>query len=701
MNYVGDYNPGQIVYIYFNTFDSNDPSASVTITNFVDTDVHIHKDDGLTQRNNTAGVAIDVDVDAITGTHFISIDTSDNTVDDFFVAGHDYFVRIEGTTVDAATVNAVVGSFSLANRAVAGWMASSDIATLASQTSFTLGQGSADDDAYNNCTIVISDQATTIQKCVGRISDYTGSTKTVTLAADPGIFTMAAGDNVQIFASSALANVDSWLGTLATSGTGGPDVNVNAISDDATAAATLELFVEALDQADGQIDAGTFNAGAIDAAAIATDAIGAAEIAADAIGASEIATDAIGAAEIAANAIGASELATDAIGDAQIATGAIASTAFAAGAIDAAAIATDAIGAAEIAADAIGASEIATDAIGAAELAADAVDEIWDEAISGHTTLGTVGQVINALAARTGEVNDAAAAAGDFDVDGFTEATDDHFNGMVMIMTSGANLGQARIISDYVGTGQNCVFDRAWTAAPADNDDFVILGPLTGVLTELLSVQADGMVSADVREWLGTAVTLSGNSFPDVNVNEISDDTTAAATLELFVEVLDQADGQIDAGTFDAGAIDAAAIATDAIGAAEIATDAIGAAEIATDAIGASELATDAIGSAELAATAVEEITRAVNPQINTAFSNITFEMYDDTNHNPSTGLTVTGEVSLDAGAYAGVSGTIAEISDGTYQFDAASGDMNGALVVFRFSSANTDDTFVHVKTAA
>ncbi len=223
MNYVGDYNPGQIVYIYFNTFDSNDPSASVTMTDFADTDVHIHKDDDLSQRNNAAGVAIDIDVDGIAGSHFISIDTSDNTVDDFFVAGHDYFVRIEGTTVDAATINAVVGSFSLGNRAVAGWLNGSAIATLASQTSFTLSQGSADDDAYNNCTVVITDQATTVQKCVGRISDYAGGTLTVTLAADPGIFTMAAGDNVQIFASSALANVDSLNGAM-TEATGVPSV---------------------------------------------------------------------------------------------------------------------------------------------------------------------------------------------------------------------------------------------------------------------------------------------------------------------------------------------------------------------------------------------------------------------------------------------------------------------------------------------
>jgi len=214
MNYVGDYPAGATVIIYFNTFDSNDPSASVTMTNFANTDVHIHKGSSLTQRNNAAGVTVDVDVDAIAGSHFIEIDTSDNTVADFFTAGADYNVRIEGTTVDGATVNAVVGSFSLDNRAYAGRMHATSIATLASQTSFTLTTGSADNDAYNNCIATVTDIATGIQKAVGLISDYAGGTLTVTLAADPGIFTMAAGDNISICAASSLANVRSWNSAL-------------------------------------------------------------------------------------------------------------------------------------------------------------------------------------------------------------------------------------------------------------------------------------------------------------------------------------------------------------------------------------------------------------------------------------------------------------------------------------------------------
>lgn len=75
------------------------------------------------------------------------------------------------------------------------------IATLASQTSFTLTNGSADDNAYNGHIVVVRDATTWQQVAVGIVSDYTGASKTVTLAADPGIFTMAAGDDVTILAN--------------------------------------------------------------------------------------------------------------------------------------------------------------------------------------------------------------------------------------------------------------------------------------------------------------------------------------------------------------------------------------------------------------------------------------------------------------------------------------------------------------------
>lgn len=84
-------------------------------------------------------------------------------------------------------------------------LVSTTIATLSTQTNFTISSGSTDDDAYNNAVIVVTDQSTATQKAVGTIQNYTGSTKTVELSADPGIFTMAVGDSVDILVATGSA----------------------------------------------------------------------------------------------------------------------------------------------------------------------------------------------------------------------------------------------------------------------------------------------------------------------------------------------------------------------------------------------------------------------------------------------------------------------------------------------------------------
>lgn len=64
----------------------------------------------------------------------------------------------------------------------------------------------------------------------------------------------------------------------------------------------------------------------------------------------------------------------------------------------------------------------------------------------------------------------------EFQADDITEATADHFNGRIVIFTSGALAGQATDITDYVavgGIGQFTV--TAMTEAPANNDTFVIV----------------------------------------------------------------------------------------------------------------------------------------------------------------------------------------------------------------------------------
>ncbi len=109
VQYFGDFAEDDSVLIPFNTFDSNDPSASVTITNLADADIMVHKDGGLTQIV-TDGATVVINFDGITGNHMVTIDTSAHA--DYSV-GSEYAVRIEGTTVDGATISAWIGAFSI------------------------------------------------------------------------------------------------------------------------------------------------------------------------------------------------------------------------------------------------------------------------------------------------------------------------------------------------------------------------------------------------------------------------------------------------------------------------------------------------------------------------------------------------------------------------------------------------------------
>lgn len=113
VSFFGDYDTTETIHIPFNTFDSNDPSASVTITDLVAGDIEIHKDGAVAQRTSDAGVTVSIDFDGITGNHMIHIDLSDNTDAGFYAAGSRYQVRIEGVTVDVGTLNSWVGAFSI------------------------------------------------------------------------------------------------------------------------------------------------------------------------------------------------------------------------------------------------------------------------------------------------------------------------------------------------------------------------------------------------------------------------------------------------------------------------------------------------------------------------------------------------------------------------------------------------------------
>ena len=81
------------------------------------------------------------------------------------------------------------------------------------------------------------------------------------------------------------------------------------------------------------------------------------------------------------------------------------------------------------------------------------------------------------------------------------------------------------------------------------------------------------------------------------------------------------------------------------------------------------------------------------------ALTKFQFLMTDSTNHNPATGLTVTGTVSKDGGSFATITDTVTEVANGTYEVDLSSTEMNANNVTLRFTATAADDLVVTLRT--
>lgn len=235
---LGIVRPGATLRIPFSSFDKDDGSA-ITMTNFAAADILVYKDGSTTERASTAGFTATTDFDSKTGKHLAIIDLADNTTSGFFAAGSEYLVALDAVTVDGVTVGAWIARFRIGQRAA---VLDTTIASLSSQTSFTLASGPAEDDALNGQWAIVHDVASAVQFAWVQVLDYVGSTKTVTLVAAP-TFTIASPDNFSLMGPMPLqpatlgrtlavgtagqgdSNVTQFGGTNATTSGGRPEVN--------------------------------------------------------------------------------------------------------------------------------------------------------------------------------------------------------------------------------------------------------------------------------------------------------------------------------------------------------------------------------------------------------------------------------------------------------------------------------------------
>lgn len=198
MIYLSRQRPGSTLYIPFESFASS-TGAPITISGFAVGDIKVWKDGSTTERASTSGYTLldtdGIDFDGITGLHGFSIDLSDNSTANFWQCGARYIVGVSTITVDGQTMSFYAALFRIGYEAS---MLDTFIATLSSQTSFTLNTGPVEDNALTGCLVVLHNVASAVQQSTALISAYTGATKTVTLAAAP-TFTIAAQDNISVF----------------------------------------------------------------------------------------------------------------------------------------------------------------------------------------------------------------------------------------------------------------------------------------------------------------------------------------------------------------------------------------------------------------------------------------------------------------------------------------------------------------------
>src|SRR3990167_4454755 len=268
------------------------------------------------------------------------------------------------------------------------------IATLATQTSFTLTAGSADNDAYNGCIILIQDAATAAQKAVAVIGDYTGSTKTVTLLNDPAVFTMATTDIVTIIADRALkATVDNRTLHVSAGGESGVDwANIGSPTTAQNLSGTNIDPDQVVASVSGAGGRGTGAGGSVTGAVgSVTGAVGSVT---GAVG--SVAAGGITAASIATNAIDADALAADAVTEIQ--AGLATPTNITAGTITTVTNLTNAPTNGDLTAT------MKTSITTAVPTAAVNAAAVWDLDATAHQTTGTFGQAIGDPVADTNTI---------------------------------------------------------------------------------------------------------------------------------------------------------------------------------------------------------------------------------------------------------------------------------------------------------
>jgi hypothetical protein len=454
-------------------------------------------------------------------------------------------------------------------------MIDTTIATLSSQTSFTLTAGSTDDDAYNGCTIVIEDVSTSTQKAVGIVDDYTGSTKTITLLEDPGVFTIATTDKVYILAEKSIkpttaanyhvditsggavgidwANIENPATAVDLAGTDIQLVDTCTTNTDMrgtdnallAASAPTNFSDLAITVTTGQVTVGTNNdktGYSISGSKTTLDALN--DIAAtDIVSGGAITTS--GGAVSNVTTVATTTTNTDMRGTDNALLAASAPTNFGDLAI------TASTGKVTVGTNddktgySISGSITTLDGLNDPTAAAIA-DAVWDEILTGasHNIATSAGRRLREVASSviwSGTAQGSGTGTNQIQLDTGASATDNAYDPAIISIIGGTGAGQTRLILQYSGTTKTATVDRDWKVNPSTDSEFIITGdPGREHVNEGLAqggtantITLNALASSTDNSYVGQIVFIrSGTGADQVGYVTAYNGTTKVATIQ-------------------------------------------------------------------------------------------------------------------------------------------------------------------------
>ena len=338
-----------------------------------------------------------------------------------------------------------------------------------------------------------------------------------------------------------------------------------------------------------------------------------------------------------------------------------------------------------------------TDMVSAAPTAAAVADAVWNEDATAHQTGGTFGQAIGDPGANTETMYDAIVT----DAAGTNVAAD------VIAMKAETAL----ILADTGTTLDNHLTDIKGTGFVKDTHSLIDIETYVDILDD--GTSGNVKIATDVANILVDTGTTLDNHLTDIKGTGFVKDTHSLIDIETYVDILDDgtsgnakiatdvANILVDTATTIPGTITTLQADTDDIQTRLPAALVGGAMDADVSVIQA-----DAVSASALATDAVNEIRDAMLPTQNVAYSNIEFLWVAASDHvTPVTGASTTSVTrSIDGGAFGAGTGTLAEVGNGIYQYDASQADMNGGIITFRFVATGgtpgaPDDAFLTIVT--